>query len=67
MVGVKKNHLVLKIERANDYPFELILFNYTKDISKLNSEEIISAVFHLEVDEWNGRKKVKGIGKCITQ
>ena len=63
LVGKDGRHLQLTIKN-NDNILETIFFNHDQS-KNTDIGQSINLIFRLEVDEWNGMKKVKGIGKYI--
>ena len=65
LFGSKSNHLKLQIKSNDSSPLEIIFFNQGDRFSELSIDKKIGIVYSLEIDSWDGRMKVRGMGKYI--
>ncbi len=61
LVGAGGQHLKLFLRSRDGSPkiFEAIGFNLNEKFSRLKTGNIIDVIFNLEVDNWNGNKKIQ--------
>ena len=59
--GKTNNHLKIFIDSL-----ELIAFNQGEKIKELSRGQKIKVVYSLEIDQWNGRERLKGVIKFFS-
>jgi single-stranded-DNA-specific exonuclease len=58
-VGTDDKHLKLSLHRSNGPPLDAIGFGLGGWKQKLNSHDRIDIAFHLEINEWHGRRNLQ--------
>ncbi len=65
LIGKNSDHLKLMVKGENGLPIEALFFGQGAMSKELNIGDERQLVYKLEIDRWNGREKLKMMGKVI--
>ena len=65
LFGANANHLKIELKSDAGVTLEIIFFNHGNRLSELDLGQTINIVYSPEIDSWDGRIKVRGIGKFL--
>lgn len=65
LFGRNNNHLKIYLKDNSSLPLEFVFFNQGEEFSKLCRGQKIAVIYHLDINRWGGKEKVRGKGKLI--